>query len=195
MLLEMSKLIRECSQFFYEYRIRETNHLYEFYKTIKSYEEKNHDLMHEFYVQLNKSLITPIDREDMMHLADHMDDILNWLDECASRFEMYNIVTVTDEMRQFSEYINKCTLEIHTCIERLSERKLKEMAPHITKVREYESICDVLERQCIKKIFVEYRSDVILLMQNKEIYENLEMVVDHCQNVVKVLETITMKNA
>lgn len=196
MLLEMSTLVRECSKYFYEFRIREQNHLYEFYTTVKSYEEKNHELLAVFLKELNRSLITPIEREDILYLADHLDGILNWMDECASRFEMYDIHEVTDEMRAFTEYVNKCTIEIHTCVELLSEKRFTDMMSHIIKVREYEAICDVLERQSIKKLFTQYGNDeVIKLIQHKELYETLERSIDHCKDVAKVLESIIMKNA
>lgn len=195
MLLEMSGLVRECSKYFYEFRIKEHNHLYEFYSTVKSYEEKNHELMVAFIKELNKSLITPIEREDILYLSDHLNDVLNWLDEGASRFEMYNVTDITDEMRAFSEYINKCTAEINICVELLSEKKFNDMMPHIIKVREYEAICDILERQSIKALFTTYKDDPIKLIQHKDIYETLEKCVDHCKDVTKVLESIIMKNA
>lgn len=195
MLLDMSTEVQESAQYFFDFRIKEKNHLYEFYTTVKGFEEKSHEQMVSFSRQLNKALITPIEREDMLYLADHMDGIIHWMEESASRFEMYNVHNITDEMRQFTEYVNKCTHEIHACIEALSDKKFVNMNDHIIKVSEYKAICDVLKRQAIKHLFVEFKEDPIQLMQYKEIYETLGNCVDHCKDVAKVLESIIMKNA
>ncbi len=194
-LLNMSQTVCTSAEYFFDFRILEKDHLYQYYATIKSFEEKSYSEMIEFSRELNKSLITPIEREDMLYLADHMYDIVHWMEVSASRFEMYNIDKTTDEMRQISEYVYKCCNEINNCVLALSEKNFAGMNDPIVKVREYKAICDVLKRQTIKRLFIEHQNEPIILIQYKEIYETLSSCVDHCKDVAKVLESIIMKNA
>jgi uncharacterized protein len=195
MLLEQAEVVREASKYFFNFKIKESNHLEQFYNEIKSYEKKGDKIVHELTKELNKSLITPIEREDILHLANSMDDILDGLEQCAARIEMYDIHQVTEEMVEFSQHVNNCSIEVFKCIELLSEKKLANMMEPILKVKEYESASDRLERQAIKKLFVDYKDDAIKIIQYKSIYQTLEATVDKCKNVSKVLETIIMKNA
>lgn len=195
MLLEQAKVVNEASKYFFDFKIKESNDLEEFYNEIKRYEKKGDGIVHEITKELHQSLITPIEREDILHLANSMDNILNGLEQCAARLEMYDLHQVTEEMVAFSQHINDCGIEIFKCIELLSEKKLPNMMSHIIKIKEHESASDLLERQGIKKLFVESKDDAIKIIQYKSIYQTLESTVDKCKNVSKVLETIIMKNA
>lgn len=194
-LLEQAEVVKESSKYFFDFKIKESNHLEEFYNEIKRYEKKGDEIVHKLTQELNKSLITPIEREDILHLANSMDDILDGLEQCAARIEMYDIYRINEEMVMFSEYVNNSCVEIFKCIELLSEKKISNMMEHIVKVKEYESASDRLERQAIKKLFVDHKDDAITIIQYKSIYQTLEATVDKCKSASKVLETIIMKNA
>lgn len=194
-LQSIAAILRESTQYFYDFKINEECDLTEFMKTMKSYEEKGDEEVHAIIKELNSSFITPIEREDILHIAMHMDDILDGLDECATLFEMYNINKVNDYMVKFSEYINMSAIEIYECIELLSQKKLMGIREHLIKIKDYESACDVLERQGIKELLTTHKDNIIELVEYKEIYKLLEEVADQCQDVANVFETIIMKNA
>ena len=194
MLLDISANLKEGGQYFLDFKIKEEKHLDEFQKKMKEYEHKGDIFVDEIIRDLNNTFITPIEREDAMELAIHMDEILDGLEQCAAHFYMYNIYEIDNYMVQFSELLNKCILEINDAVELLSQKKLSQIRQHSVKIKEYEEKCDILERKAIKELF-EKEKDVVRLIQYKDIYEILENTADECQRVAKTLETVVMKNA
>jgi len=194
MLLAISDNLKDGGKHFLNYKIKEERHLDEFRLKMKEYEHKGDDLVDELIKDLNNTFITPIEREDALELAAHMDDIIDGLEECAAHFYMYNIYEIDDYMVQFSDLLNNCIIEINNAVELLSNKKLTDMRQHTVKIKEYEEKCDELERTAIKVLF-EREKDFVRLIQYKEIYGFLEGVADDCKKVGKVLETVIMKNA
>lgn len=194
MLQESAGNLKESSQYFFDFKIKDSDSLKEFVTEMKKYEQKGDNFVHEIIVELNNTFITPIEREDILQLAMRMDDILDGLENCAAHFYMYNMVKADDYMVEFSELINKCTYEIYDSIELASQRKLIQIREHAIRIKDYESACDTLERKGIKELF-ENQKDFVKLIQYKELYEILEDVADYCQGVANTLETIIMKNA
>jgi uncharacterized protein len=194
MLQDVASNLKESSQYFFDFKIKDGESLKEFGNEMKKYEQKGDNCVHEIIVELNNTFITPIEREDILQLTMRMDDILDGLDSCAARFYMYNIVKADDYMVKFSEYINKCAYEIYDSIELASQKKLIQIREHAIRIKDYETSCDTLERKSIKELF-EKEKDFVKLIQYKELYEILEDVADACQGVANTLETIIMKNA
>jgi predicted phosphate transport protein (TIGR00153 family) len=194
LLLDISSNLKEGGQYFLDYKIKEQNHLEEFQKKMKEYEHKGDVFVDEIIKELNNTFITPIEREDALELAVHMDEILDGLEQCAAHFYMFNIYEIDNYMVEFTDLLNKCIVEINNAVELLSQKKLTQIRQHSVKIKEYEEKCDFLERKAIKELF-EKQKDVIRLIQYKEIYELLENTADECQRVAKVFETVIMKNA
>jgi uncharacterized protein len=194
MLLDISANLKEGGQYFNDFKIKEEKHLNEFQVKLKAYEHKGDVFVDEIIKELNNTFIAPIEREDALELAHHMDEILDGLEQCAAHFYMFNIYEIDSYMVELAELLNKCIVEIHSAVELLSQKKLTQIRQHTVKIKEYEEKCDFLERKAIKELFEKYK-DVIKLIQYKEIYELLENTADECQKVGKVLETVIMKNA
>lgn len=194
MLLEISTNLKEGGQYFRDFKIKEEKHLVEFQKKMKEYEHKGDILVGEIIKDLNNTFITPIEREDALDLAVHMDEILDGLEQCAAHFYIYNIYEIDHFMVEFSEWVNKCIIEIHNAVDLLSQKKLTQIREHSVKIKEYEEKCDILERVALKELF-EKQNDIKRLIQYKEIYELLENTADECKRVSKMLETVVMKNA
>lgn len=193
-LLDISTNLKESSQYFHDFKIKEEKHLDEFRLKMKDYEHKGDAFVHEIIKELNNTFITPIEREDLLELAVHMDDILDGLEQCSAHFYMYNIYEIDHYMVELSDLLNKCAIEIHEAVELLSQKKLTQIRQHAVKIKDYEEKCDHLERVAIKELF-EKQKDAIRLIQYKEIYELLENTADECQRVGQVFETVVMKNA
>ncbi|MFS8630312.1 MAG: DUF47 family protein, partial [Bacillales bacterium] len=138
--------------------------------------------------------ITPIEREDILRLTMMMDDVLDGCEETAALLEMYSITKTDEYMAKFANTIKYCTDEILKAIELLEQKKLPKIREHAIKIKDYEMKCDGILRQSIKHLF-SVEKDPIRIIQYKEIYENLEEIADHCQDVANTLETIIMNNA
>jgi len=194
LLHEISLNIKEAATFFYDYKIKNVGDLKTFSDRIKEYEAKGDTFIHTITRELNNAFITPIEREDIMLLANTLDDVLDGLEEAAALFEMYSITNPTNHMQSFVTHLKNCVYEIDTSVALITHKKLSEVHQHAIKIKEYESNCDHLLRIAIKELFAT-ESDPIKIIQYKEIYESLEEVADFCQSVANTLETIVMKNA
>ncbi|WP_428909418.1 DUF47 domain-containing protein [Niallia sp. Krafla_26] len=194
LLIDISSNLKQAAHFFSHFEIKNINDLKILAETMKEFETKGDSYIHEMIVELNHTLVTPIDRADILALAMGMDDVLDELEHCSALFEMYSIQKFDDFMIRFIDCIKKCTLEIEEAIDLLSVKKLLQIRDNAIKIKDYESKCDGIQRQSIKHLFC-VEKDPIVLIQYKEIYESFENVADCCQSVANTLETIIMKNA
>ncbi len=194
MLMNMSANLTESVNFFTDYKLKNVSDLKIFSEKMKEFETKGDNLVHEVIKELNDAFITPIEREDILHLAISMDDVLDGLEGCAALFEMYSITQADEYMLKFVDAIQNSIYEIDKAIGLLANKKLLQIREHAIKTKDYESKCDNILRQSIKHLF-SVEKDPIRIIQYKEIYENLEDIADYCQTVANTLETIIMKNA
>ncbi len=194
LLHSISLNMKEGAHYFADYKLRNVSDLKIFAETMKEYETKGDTFVHEVIKELNNAFITPIEREDILHLAMTLDDVIDGIEHCAALFEMYSITEADDFMLSFVDAIKNCADEIILSIELLSNKKLLDIRDHAIKIKDYESKCDGILRQSIKHLF-SVEKDPIRIIQYKEIYENLEEIADSCQSVANTLETIIMKNA
>ncbi|MEH6943076.1 DUF47 domain-containing protein [Bacillus sp. JJ722] len=194
MLFNISENLKQAADYFCDYKLRNVSDLKTFTESMKEYEHKGDGFVHEVIRELNNAFITPIEREDILHLAMSMDDVLDGLEHCAALFEMYSIVDADDYMIKLSENIRNATYEIERAVNLLESKKLIQIRDHAIKIKEYETNCDGIHRQSIKNLFA-VEKDPIRIIQYKEIYEDLEEIADYCQAVANTLETIIMKNA
>ncbi|WP_191276118.1 DUF47 domain-containing protein [Neobacillus kokaensis] len=194
LLNNISVNLKEGSQFFTDYELKNVSDLKIFSEKMKEYESKGDTFVHEIIKELNDAFITPIEREDILALAMTMDDVIDGLEATAALFEMYSITQADEFMKKFVDAIHKSVLEIDKAIELLSNKKLPQLREHAIKIKDYESQCDNILRQSIKNLF-NIEKDPIRIIQYKEIYENLENIADSCQTVANTLESIIMKNA
>lgn len=193
-LRNMSANLMESMKYFAEYKISNGQDLKEFADQMKFYEREGDTLVHQIIHDLNKVFITPIEREDILALATHMDDVLDGLEGTSALFEMFSITEIDEYVLQFVDHISKCVVEIDKAIDLLADKKLLEIREHAIKIKDYESKCDEIRRVSIKHLF-QNNKDPIQIIQNKEIYEELEEVADCCERVANTFDAIIMKNA
>lgn len=194
LLSKISANLKESADYFADYKLKNVSDLKIFSEKMKKYETTGDSFIHEVTVDLNNAFITPIEREDILHLAMSMDDVLDGIEACAALFEMYSITDADEFMLKFVDSIRNACIEIDIAVDLLSAKKLLKIRDHAIQIKDYESKCDGVLRQSIKHLFATEK-DPIRIIQYKEIYENLEDIADDCQNVANTLETIIMKNA
>ncbi|GEK32365.1 hypothetical protein KZO01_26740 [Kurthia zopfii] len=177
-----------------DFRITSVEDLQEISTQMKKYETDGDKLIHELIVMLNKSFMTPIEREDILALANSMDDVLDGMEECIAHFDMFSLIEIDESMNRFISYIVKSADEIVLAMEKLKVKKLVEMRDNAILIKDYESKCDEVLRTSIKQLFL-HEKDPIRIIKFKDIYEQLEDIADDCQNVANTMETIIMRNA
>ncbi|QRG67018.1 DUF47 domain-containing protein [Brevibacillus choshinensis] len=193
-LYEIAKNVHESAVYFNEYKISSMETLQTFAETMKEYESKGDKMIHEIIIRINKTFITAIEREDVMDLAVKLDDVLDGLETCSSRLYMYDIMAPDETMVKFGQIIEDSSQQILLAMELLKEQKLSGMREYIIRINDLESKGDDLVRHSIRALF-RSSSDPIHIMQFKEIYEILEEVMDHCEDVADAMETVIMSNS
>ena len=162
-------------------------------RKIKEVEHKGDSQTHEIIKKLNKSFITPFDREDIYALSGALDDILDLIDASAQRFVMYNVEKPTPEAKELGFIILKGCQAIQKAVAQLGG-KFEHIAEQCVEVNALENEADRVCREAISRLFDEEK-DPIQLIKWKEIYETLEKATDKCEDAANILESVVVKNA
>ncbi len=162
-------------------------------KKIKDVEHKCDQLTHDIIKMLNKSFVTPFDREDIYALSAALDDIMDLIDASAQRFVMYNVDKPTPEAKELAFIILKSCQTIDKAVGILGG-KLEPIAEYCMEVNAMENEADRVCREAISRLFDEEK-DAIKLIKWKEIYETLERATDKCEDAANILESVVVKNA
>lgn len=154
-------------------------------------ENRCDDLAHNIISELNKTFITPIDREDIHALTNSLDDIIDSIDTIGRRMTIYRLKGNTIFGTQLSEILLSQVKLIVDIVKSLKDHK--NMSQKIFSVRTLETKGDEVFREALIQLF-ENQTDPIELIKEKEILEIVEKAVDRCQRAAIVLESITIKN-
>lgn len=193
-LLTVAENLQEAAHYANDFKVETVADLKEVSIKLKNYETAGDELIHDLITKLNKSFMTPIEREDILQLAIKMDDILDGIEHFAAHLEMFSLIEIDEYIQNFMENIVKSADEIVKAMKLLSKKKLVQMRDHAVLIKEYERVCDEILRTSVKQLFINEK-DPIRIIQFKDIYEQLEDVADYCQDVANTIETIIMRNA
>ncbi len=163
-------------------------------KEIYEVEQEGDILTHEIMKKLNKTFITPIDREDLHSLASSLDDVLDLIWGAVDRLSVFRIKKSTEEAVKMSKDILATTEAMHKAIHKLKEKNYNHVQDYCIEINRLENMVDRDFRDALGKLFDEV-SDPILIIKWKEIYEHLENASDKCEDVANVLEAIVLKYA
>ena len=149
-------------------------------------------LTRDIFSELNKTFITPLDREDMQRVASKIDDIIDFMDGIGARFASYKITEAPPHTKQMAEELVKATKEVEFMVAKLGNVKNpKLMIEHCRQTSVIEHVIDDLYRLAISELFES--DDAINIIKLKDIYETMETASDRCVDVADVVEDIVLK--
>ncbi len=160
-------------------------------KVIKAVELEGDHQTHRIIEALNRSFVTPIDREDIHALTSGLDDVLDYTEAIAIRLQLFKIKEITPEMQQFGELILKAAEQIAEAVHNL--RRMDHLWSFCKEIKRLENLGDDISRKAISQLF-EDGMDPIELIKLKEIYGRLEATMDRCEDIANIIETIVVKN-
>lgn len=167
------------------------------YTTSKEVHEIEHmgdDLVADCLERLNRTFITPFDREDIFALTRGLDEILDYIDASAERLVILQITTVSPMAAELARIILRCAQEVEAGVTLL--RHMKDPGPllRICKtIGTLENDADQVLREALRSLFQDPHVNPIEVIKLKDLYENLEMATDRCQDVANILHTIVAK--
>ena len=159
---------------------------------IKVVEHEADVLTHDVITRLNKSFVTPFDREDIHELASRLDDVVDLIDGTARRAVMFRITTVRDPARQLAAVIVRAADSLEAAV--VAIKKPKIVIERGQEIKALEEEGDAIYHEAVGRLF-DGGEDPIEVMRWKELYDTMERTLDQCEDVANVLESIALKNA
>jgi uncharacterized protein len=158
---------------------------------IKEVEHKCDFLTHEIIQRLNRTFVTPLDREDIHALARSLDDVMDAIDASATLIRLYKLEQVRFGARELAKIISACTHQVRLALDALEHHK--GLITHAVEINRLENEADRVHQQAVSRLFDDER-DPIIVMKWKETLDFLEDATDRCEDVANVLEGVMVKN-
>jgi hypothetical protein len=158
---------------------------------IKDREHEGDRLTHEVVDLLNRTFVTPFDRDDMYRLAGALDDICDHVDEAADNLGVYGVERVPEKARSQAEVILRAATRLDEAIRRLEG--FRDSSEQLSALRDLEDEGDALVRDAVAELF-RSTDDAKMIIRWKDIHERLEDAVDALEHAADVLEAILVKN-
>jgi uncharacterized protein len=161
-----------------------------------------HDLEHAadyechcLFEALNTAFITPIDREDIYDMIKSIDDITDLIEDVANRFDMFSIAEVRPEAIKFGALMETATGRLYELLKTFKNHKKNQAALHklVTEVNTIEEEGDRLYREVIKALFLNEKN-VLEIIKWKDIFDDMENVLDACEDVADIIQGVVMKH-
>ena len=161
---------------------------------IKNLESEADVLTRDIFAELNKTFITPLDREDMQRIASKIDDVIDFMDGISARTHSYKITSPPPYTLEIAKELVNATKEVEYMVSKLNNIKNpQDMIMHCRNTGNIEHTVDDLYRKSIEKLFES--TDPITIIKLKDIYETMETASDRCVDVADVIEDIVLKYA
>jgi len=161
---------------------------------IKEVEHQGDVITHQVLETLNKTFITPIDREDITALTHALDDVLDDIERVVNRLTLYRLVPVPEVVFAFADNIGESVEELKKGIHLIRDDRQRSLALETcVRIHALENVGDDLLRSNLE-ILLNSEQNPVAIIKTKEIIETLENVTDCCEDVADILEDIVIKN-
>lgn len=158
---------------------------------IKQIENECDGLTHDIIQRLNKTFVTPIDREDIHALATSLDDVMDAIDAASGVLRRYRMTSLRYGARELASLTWQGAVQMKVAVEALDLRKgVHERAVEVNRI---ENAADDVHDEALRRLFEEEK-DAITLIKWKEVLDLLEEATDRCEDVANVLEGVVVKH-
>ncbi|PYO68631.1 MAG: DUF47 domain-containing protein [Gemmatimonadetes bacterium] len=161
-------------------------------EALKRLEHEADQVTHEIVNRLDRTFITPLDREDIHQLASDLDDVMDAMDGTARRSQIFRLGLAPQGVKQLTEVIERMVTVLGEGVGRL--KKGDDVMRYCIEAKQLEEEGDAIYHESLGQLFEKER-DALEVIKWKEIYDTLEMTLDQGEDVANVLESITLKHA
>ncbi|WP_129724053.1 DUF47 domain-containing protein [Xylanivirga thermophila] len=149
---------------------------------------------HTMMQNLAKEFLPPIEREDIIELAQQLDDVIDAIEDVLLRLYMYNVKNIRQETIDFMDIVVECCKEMKSMMEEFpSFRKSTRIHDYIVKINNMEEEGDKLYTEAMRSLYVESRNPMEIISWT-QLFQCLEDCCDACEDVADIVESIIMKN-
>ncbi len=159
-------------------------------------EHQGDTITHEIMYQLNRSFITPFDREDIGMLAHSLDDVTDLLQAAGDTMMLYNVKKPGSRAKELADILVQITTEVENVMPSLRKHNanLEKILGSCVEINRLENIADKIYRSALKELFDD-TAEIAEIIKWREIFEQLEGATDMCEDVANVLEGVALKHA
>jgi predicted phosphate transport protein (TIGR00153 family) len=158
---------------------------------INAVEHKCDSLTHGIIQRLNRTFVTPLDREDIHALARSLDDVMDSIDAAATLVRLYRLASVRFGARELAQIITASTHQVRLALDALEQNK--GILGYAVEINRLENEADRVHQQAVSQLFDAER-DPLTVMKWKESLDFLEDATDRCEDVANVLEGVMVKH-
>ncbi len=149
---------------------------------------------HQVYSELDRTFVTPIDREDLAQLTSALDNVIDGMEHAAAFAALYRFEALTEPMRQLIRITTRAVPELATAVGNLRKFGGPESIHDVTvSVHTLENEADIVYRSAVAALFAN-GSDAKELVRQKDMLFTLENGVDQCEDAVDVIRSVVVKN-
>ena len=162
---------------------------------ITELEHEGDHITHKIIALLHRTFVTPFDREDIVLLANTMDDVTDLIHEAADVMVIYQVERPTGRAKELAGILLLATEEVARAVPHLRWKKeLKNIPDHCIELNRLENLSDTAYRAALGELF-EDSQDMGHIIKWREVYEHMESATDKCEDVANVLEGVALKHA
>lgn len=161
---------------------------------ITELEHEGDRITHQIMKELNRTFVTPFDREDIASLAHSLDDVTDFIHAAADAMLIYKVDQPTQRAKELAETIVQAAAEIERAVPQLRHRaQLKQILERCVEINRLENVADKVFRAAMAELFDDSK-DFAHVIKWREIYEHMESATDRCEDVANVLEGVAIKH-
>jgi uncharacterized protein Yka (UPF0111/DUF47 family) len=161
---------------------------------VQALEHQGDGIVHQMEEALAKTFVTPIDREDLHHLSSELDDILDLTNGSARACSLLGVTRPTEPMTILVKNLVECTGVLAAAIPKLRLHAYPEIMEASRQVRSLEKEADRVFRDAISALFHDPAVDAKTILREKQVLEDLESAIDHCDHVANILTNLAVKH-
>lgn len=161
---------------------------------IKALEHEADEATHAIITRLDRSFITPFDREDIHELASRLDDVIDRIDAVARRSRIFRIEAVPEGALILSEVVHRAAVELLRAVEALEKGPPATVLAACRQIKRLEEEGDAVFHEWLGRLF-EGDADPLTVIKWKELYDTLERILDSADDAANVLESVTIKHS
>jgi predicted phosphate transport protein (TIGR00153 family) len=158
---------------------------------IKAVEHEADNITAQVNLRIDRSFVTPIDREDIHELASKLDNVIDLIDGTARRAVMFRVTDTREHAKRLSRVLAQAAAELHALVTGMKQTKV--VTARSAEVKRLEEEGDSLYHEWLGRLF-EGSPDALTVIKWKEIYDNLEKTLDYIEDASNVLESISIKH-
>ena len=191
LFLQMTVYISEAARELKEMLADKNFEYGEYAKRIKGLEHACDELTHNISTKLNKSFITPFDREDIYLMSSALDDIVDLIDDAATAIIIFDVREIKDYARDLADVIERMAVQLKEIVGTL--KNPKGITQRLVEIHRLENEGDDTYHAAIRELFHE-EHDTLTVLKWKDVYEKLEAAIDRCENVANIIESVIIKH-